>query len=423
MMPEHSGSNLERVTSSPLLTIVIPAYNEEEAVGSTIERCLAARQDICDEAGLRGIELVVVSDGSTDQTAAIAAGYPDVRLIEFPENRGYGAALKAGFAGGSGELVGFLDADGTCDPIVFGALSREVVEGRADIALGSRLGPDSSMPSVRRLGNRIFATLLGLISNRSVSDSASGMRVMRRSALASLGPLPGGLHYTPAMSARALLSGLPVVEIPMPYSERVGQSKLSVVADGVRFARAIADALLYHRPQRLFLALALITLIPAVLISLQPTAFYLANRSFEEWMIYRFVLVFLLGSTGMLALGAVALTYHMSDLGHPNPAPRTFWETAIRSAFTSRHFAWIAALVLVVSVFLVWPGLVEYARTRSVTLHWSRVVVAAFGVFVVVQTALTRTLLRIARLWLENGQAPRQVPTMAASTADRQTSA
>lgn len=405
--------------SGPLLTIVIPAYNEEEAIASTIERCLAARQDICANAGLRGIELIVVSDGSTDGTAAIAARYPNVRLIEFPENRGYGAALKAGFAAGTGELVGFLDADGTCDPVVFGVLSREVVEQRADIALGSRLGSHSSMPGVRRLGNRIFAALLGLISNRSVTDSASGMRVMRRNTLTSLGPLPDGLHYTPAMSARALLSGVPMVEIPMPYAERVGQSKLSVFADGVRFVRAIVDALLYHRPQRLFLAFAMITLVPAVLISIQPTAFYLANRSFEDWMIYRFVLVFLLGSTGMLALGAVALTYHMSDLGHPSPAPRTFWEAAIRSAFTGRHVPWALAFLLGVSVFLIWPGIVEYVGTGTVTLHWSRVVVAAFGVFVVVQTALTRTLLWIARLWLEDDRVTGHLPVSDASGSSR----
>ena len=398
---------------APLLTIVIPAYNEEEAIGSTIQRCLAAREGMRANGALRGVELIVVSDGSTDRTGTIAATFADVRLIEFPENRGYGAALKAGFAAGSGELVGFLDADGTCDPEMFGRLAREVVEGRAEIALGSRLGVDSSMPSVRRLGNRIFAAVLGLISNRSVTDSASGMRVMRRDALAALGPLPDGLHYTPAMSARALLAGLDVVEVPMPYAERVGQSKLDVIRDGVRFSRAIIDALLYHRPQRIFLVLAVVTLIPAALVSIQPTGFYLANQSFEEWMIYRFVLVFLLGSTGMLALGAVALTYHMSDLGHPNPAPRTFWEVAIRSAFTSSAVPWLLALVLGISVFLVWPGLLEYVRTRTVTLHWSRVVVAAFGVFIVVQTALTRTLLRISRLWLESGDEPDGVPATA----------
>jgi hypothetical protein len=78
--------------------------------------------------------------------------------------------------------------------------------------------------------------MLGILANRRVTDAASGMRVLRREALEKLGRRPDGLHYAPAMSARAVLSGLRVVEIPMSYEERRGESKLSVWKDGVRFA-------------------------------------------------------------------------------------------------------------------------------------------------------------------------------------------
>ena len=92
------------------LTIVIPALDEEEAIGSTIERCLAARAEIVERSPVDDVEIIVVSDGSTDRTVEIASTYDDIQLIVFPQNRGYGAAIKQGFETGTGNLVGFLDA-------------------------------------------------------------------------------------------------------------------------------------------------------------------------------------------------------------------------------------------------------------------------------------------------------------------------
>ena len=114
-------------STSPLgdsvLTIVIPALNEEASIESTIMRCLAARERICVVGGVRDVEVIVVSDGSTDRTAAIAqelaARHPAVSVVVFEKNRGYGAAIKEGFERGRGDLVSFLDADGTCDPNYF----------------------------------------------------------------------------------------------------------------------------------------------------------------------------------------------------------------------------------------------------------------------------------------------------------------
>jgi glycosyltransferase involved in cell wall biosynthesis len=195
------------------LTVVIPALNEEDAIGSTIERCLAAREEIVRESPVDRVEIIVVSDGSTDRTVEIARAFDEVRVIVFEKNRGYGAAIKKGFEEGTGQLVGFLDADGTCDPNHFATLCRAIVEDEASVALGSRMGPQSQMPRVRRLGNRIYALLLSALSNRVVSDTASGMRVIRRDALPQLYPLPDGLHFTPAMSARVIMDDrLKIVE-------------------------------------------------------------------------------------------------------------------------------------------------------------------------------------------------------------------
>jgi glycosyltransferase involved in cell wall biosynthesis len=244
-------------TTAATLTIVIPAFNEEESIGQTIERCLNARTRIQKDGHIGHIQLVVISDGSTDQTAVIAGRLAeqnaDVRLIIFERNRGYGAALKEGFrAGGQSEFLGFLDADGTCDPRFFAELCRTIQNQRADVVLGNRMLPENHMPRLRRLGNRLFALLLGFLSGQYVHDTASGMRVIRRSALPHLYPLPDGLDFTPAMSARAVMQGMRVMELPMAYAERVGRSKLSVVRDGIRFLRSIVDAVLVFAPTRVF---------------------------------------------------------------------------------------------------------------------------------------------------------------------------
>lgn len=235
------------------LSIVIPAFNEEAAVGGTARACLAAAPDIAREAGLDGVEVVVVDDGSRDRTAAIVREIPGVRLVQHAVNRGYGSALLTGFGAAQGDLLAFLDADGTCDPRLFGPLARALAERGADIVSGSRMGAGNSMPRVRRLGNRMFAFLINLVSPQRIEDLASGMRVFKRSALEHLAPLPTGLHFTPAMSAKALFDGaLSLIEVRIPYAERIGASKLSVLKDGLRFLRVLALIALSYRPFRFF---------------------------------------------------------------------------------------------------------------------------------------------------------------------------
>ena len=105
------------------------------------------------------------------------------------------------------------------------------------------MGRGSEMPLVRTSATASSPGSWARSSKRVVKDTASGMRVIRRDALENLYPLPDGLHFTPAMSARALLEDkLRLVEVPMPYAERVGRSKLSVVKDGIRFLTVILRA-------------------------------------------------------------------------------------------------------------------------------------------------------------------------------------
>ena len=242
------------------LLIAIPALNEEESIDAIIRRSLEAREYICANSPVTDVAITVISDGSTDRTVERASQYRDsIKLIVFPQNKGYGAAIKEAWRQSDADLLGFLDADGTCEPRFFATLCQTAVSEHADVVLGCRLNANSQMPLIRRIGNFIFATILSVFSSSSVRDTASGMRVVRRSSLDRLYPLPDGLHFTPAMSARAMLSeGTRILEVDMPYHERSGESKLRIAKDGLRFLKVIVEAAFLYRPSRPLGLLAII---------------------------------------------------------------------------------------------------------------------------------------------------------------------
>ncbi len=144
------------------LTVVIPAYNEQDGIVEIAQRVLGVHPELI-QIGVDKLELLVVDDGSSDDTAKIAKGMEGVRLIQHSENRGYGAALKTGFNQAKGSLIGFLDADGTYPPEYFPQLCQEALNG-SDLVVGSRMaGAESQMPITRRIGNLFFAKLLSLV--------------------------------------------------------------------------------------------------------------------------------------------------------------------------------------------------------------------------------------------------------------------
>ena len=391
-----------------VLTIVIPALNEEEAIGDTLRRTLEARSFITANSPVRDVDIVVVSDGSSDRTEEIAKGFEDVTVLVFEKNRGYGAAIKCGFEHGRGDLVSFLDADGTCDPKTFADLCRALEEQRADLVLGSRMGPDSEMPLVRTIGNRIFAWILGALSKRIVKDTASGMRVIRRDALESLYPLPDGLHFTPAMSARALLEDkLTLVEVPMPYSERVGRSKLSVVKDGVRFLTVILRAAVAHRPSRPLLLAAAGLVLATLAVAFQPVTWWLSHGELREPMIYRVMLASLLGTLSAIVISSAAVSERMAALVHRR-AIASRGVTGLLERLLSRGARRWSIAVLVAAAFATsWPGIVQYVSTGQVEMHWSRAMLSSLLVVVAVVLGVTSFLIHMLELVAAQQHDPR----------------
>jgi glycosyltransferase involved in cell wall biosynthesis len=376
------------------LLIAIPALNEEESIASIIERCLAARPRILAESPVTDVEITVVSDGSTDGTVAIARHYErQVRLIVFDKNRGYGAAIKEAWRQSDAELLSFLDADGTCDPNFFVNLCRLIEREQGDVALGCRLTKSSKMPLVRRIGNVVFALLLSFFSSKRVRDTASGMRVVRRSSLPKLLPLPDGLHFTPAMSARAILSSdIRIFEEEMPYHERAGESKLHVLRDGVRFLRVILEAAFLYRPSRPLGFVGVVCLLTAVILMTPPTIYYLEHRRVLEWMIYRFVVADLATTSGVLLVCSSYLARRVVQIVLNLPEQPFFLHRAI-GGFLRSTWIWIAVAACVVGAgVLVSPSFVELVRTGATYEHWSRFIAASVLVSVSVILLVTRVL-------------------------------
>jgi hypothetical protein len=362
------------------LLIAIPALNEEASIKQIIVRCLEARAEIIETSPVTEVDITVVSDGSTDRTVELASRYRDhVKLIVFPKNRGYGAAIKEAWAQSNADLLGFLDADGTCEPRFFSQLINALKTHDADIALGCRLNESTKMPWLRRLGNVLFASTLSLLSSSTLRDTASGMRVVRRTCLPALLPLPDGLHFTPAMSARAILSArTKIVEIDMPYHEREGESKLHPGKDGVRFLRAILDAALLYRPARPLAILGCLWLGLAVALMLTPTAYYLRHHAVQEWMIYRFVVGHLAGTLAGLLLCASYLTGRMVAIALRDVEGKRGSRNLLDWFFSSWLPWLVPPLLLVGGGLLVLPSFLELVRTGSTYEHWSRFIAMSF---------------------------------------------
>ena len=359
------------------LLIVIPAYNEEESLAGTIGECLAAKKDIIEKTQVTAVDITVVSDGSTDGTEEIARGFgSDISVIAFQTNRGYGAAIKEGFKSTNAGLVGFIDADGTCDAGFFVKLCQMIYDG-ADVALGSRIHEKSRMPVHRKLGNILFAMLMSLFSSSRVNDIASGMRVIRASALPDLYPLPDDLHFTPSMSAKAILSKkLIIAESPMPYHERGGSSKLRAGRHGYLFLKSILETALLFNPTALLGITGAACIAASLALMAYPGGFYITNLFLEEWMIYRFIFAHMLGVAGLLLLGTGYICHRIVSIAIPSGPKEE--DTGILRAMGSRTAMAAMLALLAFGVALVAPSLLERIATGHTDEHWSRYVVTSY---------------------------------------------
>ena len=400
-----------REIQEDLLSVVLPAYNEEESLLTVVERILAIRPALrAATPTLHRIELIVVDDGSTDRTAVIARSHPEVVLIRHETNQGYGRALKTGFEAAHGGTLAFLDADGTYPPEALPRLCRVLARRRADLVIGTRMTQRSrAMPWERYLGNRLFAMLLSWVVGRRVTDTASGMRVFRREVLPRLLPLPDGLHLTPAMSARAFHEGLKIVEVPIRYEERAGRSKLNPLTDGLRFLNIILRIANRYNPLKLFGALGLLMLAVGFWLGLDPLAYYVTVGRVEDTEIYRLFTIMVLTVTGLNLLTFGALANSVVEIVRGRELPRPGWLGHVLSRTFIRRSGFFGSALIVAAPLLNHQAIVEYVTTGRIYVHWAYVLTGAMLFLVGLQLVMGSVLIGILQD-VKASQAAREEP-------------
>lgn len=232
------------------VSVVVPAYNEAEAILECLDRLRA----LLVAADLRA-EIVVVNDGSTDGTGEKLRARTGIRLVEHEANRGYGAALKSGIRAARGEIIVITDADGTYPleriPELVAALER------CDMAVGARTGETVRVPLIRRPVKWFITALAGYLAEQRIPDLNSGLRVFRRAdALRLFGILPEGFSFTTTITLAMMSSGLRVEFIPINYHRRTGTSKIRPMRDTWNFLVLIVRTIALFNPLKVFLPAA-----------------------------------------------------------------------------------------------------------------------------------------------------------------------
>jgi len=378
-----------------MLSVVIPAYNEEDGIETIALRVLAVGEALA-QSGVAKLEVIVVDDGSRDRTAEIAAEIPGVRLVRHVKNKGYGAALKTGFAQAQGELIGFLDADGTYPPEYFPQLCKQALDGN-ELVIGSRMaGEDSQMPLTRRVGNLFFAGLLTLVGRQHVSDSASGMRVFKREILERVYPLPDGLNLTPVMSTRAIHEGVKMAEVPIPYSERVGRSKLSVVRDGSIFLQSMIWTVLAYNPVRILGLLGGGGLAASALVGFGLVAARISGiTTLGAWGVAAVFWGVVSGVTGF-SLFALGMTFnYLVSLFYKRPIRQGLFGKPIFQPSLDHQFGWLGALGLSIGIVLGVVSLVLGVNGWEIARLWLYLLGSAMFILVGVQLIIYWILMRV----------------------------
>jgi len=214
---------------SPLLSVVMPVYNELETIDEIVPRVLAIPMRV---------ELVVVEDCSTDGTRArlgeLQKQYGFTLLLQ-PHNQGKGAALRRGFSAVTGDIVAIQDADLEYSPEELPTLAELIIDGRADVVYGSRfLGRHRVFLFTHYLGNRVLTLITNVLYNTMLSDMETCYKVMRREVLDGLDLRSNGFGIEPEITAKIFKRSYRVYEVPITYDGRgYDEGKKITWKDGV----------------------------------------------------------------------------------------------------------------------------------------------------------------------------------------------
>jgi glycosyltransferase involved in cell wall biosynthesis len=298
--------------SSPEVSVIIPCLNEEAAVGSVVDHSFEGIR----RTGRSG-EVVVVDNGSSDDSASVAAAH-GARVVS-ERRRGYGNAYLAGLAAAQGEFLVMGDADDTY-PMQELAPFVDRLEQGDDLVIGSRFNGTihgDAMPFLNRfVGNPVLTGMLNLLFGVKVSDAHCGMRALRREALPVLDLHSTGMEFASEMVFKAYRRGLTVSELPIDYYPRVGESKLNRFGDAwrhVRFMLLYSPSWLYLVPGSVMLLLGIVGM---VVLAAGPIDLF--GRTWQIHTMLGFVALTLIGAQ-VVQLGVFARTYARVRIGERDP--------------------------------------------------------------------------------------------------------
>lgn len=282
------------VTSNKGISFVVPAYNEENAIAST----LSTLEDTLEKLGLP-FEIILVNDGSSDGTLAEAAKFESVKVLSHPTNIGYGNALKTGITAARYDWVGMVDADGSYPIQDIPKLVAEMDKG-FDMVVGARDNISQLDKPIKRMFRYVYKKSINIMTGSRIDDPNSGFRIFdKRVALEFFDFLCGAFSFTTGLSVMAQEKPFFIKFVPIEYMDRTGKSKVHHGRDSLRALQLIIQGVTYYNPMKffLFLALLLVALVgfPAMLLAL-----FSMHTLSAYYMIFGCTVALLLG-VGVLA--------------------------------------------------------------------------------------------------------------------------
>jgi glycosyltransferase involved in cell wall biosynthesis len=231
-----------------MISVVIPALNECEAIGETIRTVRLVLTD----AKIVPFEIIVVDDGSSDRTGEIALS-EGARVIRHPHSAGYGRSLKDGIRAAIYEAIAITDADGTYPVEDIPTLYSRYAEG-FDMIVGARVGMHHHESMMKMPLRWILRKLVEFTADRTVPDINSGLRIMHRSTVITyFDHLCDTFSFTTSLTLAYMMTGRFVAYMPIGYNKRVGETKVRLLRDAIKTFQYILEAAIYYNPLRIFI--------------------------------------------------------------------------------------------------------------------------------------------------------------------------